>query len=183
MSPGGHVMLRGIALLGLALAAGGEAVAAATSPGLAEAVRDCSALASRDERLACFDRVAATIPASPTAAASPGAGGASLAAAATSPDPQVRFGFSEGQLQRAADEQSPGKSKLEALRARIAAARRIANRGWRITLDNGQVWRQVSPSEYLDPQVGTEVVIQPASFGSFLLVDASRHSARMHREE
>lgn len=137
---------------------------------LVESLRGCSGLAAREERLACFDRITAGLQPSAAPAAPP---------AAT--NPQARFGFSAERLQRAAATRDPAKIRLDEFRARVARAERMGNGGWRLVLDNGQVWSQVSPAEVIEPEPGSEVVIKPASFGSFLLVDARRHSARMHR--
>jgi hypothetical protein len=164
----------------LALAVGARSAWAVAATDLASLMRECSAITTRDERLACFDHVAETLQAAPkdTTRVAP-----AVAAAATSTDPRARFGFSATQIEQAREAQAPSKQGLAVLTARVAGARRMANGGWLITLDNSQVWRQVSPSEYLEPTVGGQVTIKPASFGSFLMVDGSRHSARVHREQ
>jgi hypothetical protein len=181
----------GSAWFAAALLAGSGQAWALSAPDTTEALRTCATISASEQRLACFDRLAASLAPRPQAAAraTPAAPQAAtavapaVAAAAASADPVDRFGFGEGRLQRAAAAQEAPKPRLEALTARITAARRMGNGAWRIQLDNGQLWRQVSPSEQLDPQVGSEVKIKPASLGSYLLVDASRHSARVHREE
>jgi hypothetical protein len=188
-----RALAKGATLLALAGWAGAALGMGAAD--LAAQMHDCSAITGRNERLACFDRVAATLNAV-TATTGPGATAApataaksaprvapAVAAAATAADPQARFGFSATQIEQAREDQEPANQPLQSLTARVSGARRVGNGGWLITLDNGQVWRQVAPSESLDPVAGSSVTIKPASFGSFLMVDGSRHSARVHREQ
>jgi hypothetical protein len=162
----------------------------------------CRALRDDAARLACYDRLpdpgAARTNAAPAAAqprvgapAAPVAAAPAVAASAAptatpAPAPMTaeqRFGISELQQARAEQAKEPPKDELKELRARVDKAQRMGQGGLRLTLDNGQVWYQISASEKIEVAAGDVIVIKPASFGSYLLVDHDRHSARVHRTE
>ena len=139
-------------------------------------LRNCAALREPARRLACFDQIAAkSLAESPTATPS------AHEQATPVREPEARFGLSAEQVRRTEATQSAPPPQLAKLSAHVFQAQRQGNGGWRFTLDNGQVWYQISPSEYLDLSVGSEVVIKPGWLGSYLLVDASGHSANVHR--
>jgi hypothetical protein len=154
----------------------------------------CRTLHDSGARLDCYDRLpdlaapppAATARASAPAAVAPAskaAAPAALPAAAPDLTAEQRFGISELQQARAEQAKVPPKEELRELRAKVAKVQRMGQGGLRVTLANDQVWYQIVPSEKLDVSVGEEIVIKSASFGSFLLVDQDRHSARVHRAE
>jgi hypothetical protein len=49
------------------------------------------------------------------------------------------------------------------------------------TLDNGQIWRQNRPDSMFRIQSGDEILIQPASLGSFILSGPGKKSTRVTR--
>jgi len=176
---------------------------AATAAEAAGTIAGCRTLRDASARLACYDRLpdpaaarvavapamAASSAAAAPAAAAPARAQAPAPAAATAtaaPAPltaEQRFGKSELQQARAEQAKAPPKEELKELRARATSVQRMGQGGLRITLANGQQWYQISPSEKIEVAVGDEIVIKPASFGSYLLVDHDRHSARVHRAE
>jgi hypothetical protein len=166
----------------------------------------CRTLHDDAMRLACYDRLPdpATTPspvaraaAKPAAAATPGAtplvAAAPVGAATVAPTPALaapanataeqRFGISELQQARAEAAKAEQPEALKELRAKVDKVQHPGNGGLRLTLANGQVWFQVAPSEKIEVAVGDDIVIKPAAFGSFLLVDHDRHSARVHRAQ
>lgn len=138
----------------------------------------CRTLHAEAARLACYDRLpdppGATVPAVAAAAPAP---------PAPAPTPEARFGISELRQARAEAAKAPAPPQLKELRAQVTQVHRQAAGGLRLTLANGQVWYQVVASEQLEVAPGDEIIIKPASLGSFLLVDHDRHSARVHRAQ
>jgi len=163
--------------------------AAETLPG---SIRACAAVADPTDRLACFDRAVAAAGA-PTAAV-PAAAPATHAAAATTATasttvaapaltPEQQFGASP-ELQRQKQPQTdPAKPKpLDKLTAAVTAVRSLSTGVMILTLDNGQVWRQVEPA-VMQVKPGDPVTIKPASFGSFWMMDPSGRGCRVKRTQ
>jgi hypothetical protein len=151
-------------------------------------IAGCRTLRDDAARLACYDRLPDPAAAAPARAAAATQAVAPAIAAAPAPAPaaataEQRFGISELQQARAEQAKVPPKDELKELRARVATVQRMGQGGLRLTLANGQAWYQISPSEKIEVAVGEEIVIKPASFGSYLLVDHDRHSARVHRAQ
>jgi len=185
-------MTRMRSLLGVALAASLAAapqagVQASSSDSLAAQLKRCAALTDASPRLACYDALAGKAAASAAAsppAASPEAGGA-VAATATPASAQAaaaatgapaapnlaNFGVRNGPLQA---ERDPVREKTM-----LAVVSAVSTRGRGelvVTLDNGQVWRQIQPSEYpLKP--GDRVEIDVAALGSYRLWTPSTRRA------
>jgi hypothetical protein len=181
--------LRALCALGMAAlpTAGLQAAEAITGT-----LSGCRTLHDDAARLACYDRLpdpaAAPAAAGSAQRAAPAAAAVPTTAAAPSAAPaplsaEQRFGINELQQARAEATQAPPRAELKELRASVTLVQHQARGGLRLALANGQVWYQVSPSEQIEVAAGDEVVIRPASLGSFLLVDAHRHSARVHRAQ
>lgn len=121
-------------------------------------VGDCVELVTPEERLACFDaRVerarqgGAQPPArEPAASATAGAGGV-----APSSDPTAVF--------RREQRERPDPD-VPLVVATVTALRETVPNSYVITLDNGQVWRQVQPLRYL-LRVGMQIQIYPRPWG------------------
>lgn len=131
------------------------------------AMRACSGLAQPSQRLGCYDRLLPP----------PAAPAASVPAVAAPVDAVASFGLPELQVLRKTEATAAPRE----LRAHVAALQHLGNGGLRLTLDNGQVWAQIAPSERLYVQANEAVVVKAAALRSFILTDASGHSARVHR--
>jgi hypothetical protein len=161
--------------LALSLAAAQTPAQASSSNPLAAQLKRCASLVDAGARLACYDTlagVAAPSAATAQAAPSPSAGGsagaipssgaAAAPVAATNPSaaPSVAdFGVRNGPLQA------------------VVSAVSFRGRGELVVrLDNGQVWRQIQPSDYpLKP--GDHVEIDVAALGSYRLWTPSTRRA------
>ena len=159
-----------------------QANAAETPARIGRSLAACRALIEDDKRLACFDRNIATATECPnqiSIAIQPAP--AEIGSRPATYSAESRFGISEANRLRGEAAKAAPKPALSKLVARVAIAQRQGNGTWRLTLENGQVWYQILPSESIDAPVGSEVTITPGWLGSFLMVDASGHSARIHR--
>jgi hypothetical protein len=156
----------------------------------------CAAIAGGNERLACYDALAAAavpgariapatvaapaVPPAPAAAAVP-RGPAALAAAPVAaapaahtadPDDPANFGLTRQQLK--AVPQGPGSIKASVSEMTQDRLNTVS-----LVLDNGQIWKFVDPDPRLRP--GDSVTIKRAALGSFLMTTPSRHSYRVER--
>jgi hypothetical protein len=171
----------------LSLAAAQTPAQASSSNPLAAQLKRCASLVDAGARLACYDTlagVAAPSAATAQAAPSPSAGGsagaipssgaAAAPVAATNPSaaPSVAdFGVRNGPLQA---ERDPVREKTMLA---VVSAVSFRGRGELVVrLDNGQVWRQIQPSDYpLKP--GDHVEIDVAALGSYRLWTPSTRRA------
>lgn len=184
-----------------ALVAGAAACAADAVP---ESIRQCATFTEPARRLACLDAAlqqlgvpVAAAPASAVPAVSPaGAAGATAATGATAAagttaaagaaamptgpalTPEQKFGAT-GELKQK-QEPKPQEPVLEQLTANIREVRQGASGHYVVTLDNGQVWRQVTPADMM-MRPGESVTIKPRTLGSFWLIDASGRGSRFKR--
>lgn len=170
-----QVMLVVVALVHLPVAG---AAGAAVSPDALAMLRDCTRQMQNDERLACFDReVSALLHSSDLAGAAP------VPAVLGPPaSPESRFGMSSASVEHANNPTALAPERLPLLNSRVKLLKDLGYGRLLITLGNDQVWSQVTTAEHVDLKVGDLVVIRPALFGSYLLVDLSGHSTRVHRQ-
>jgi len=155
---------------------------------------DCRALSDDAQRLACYDQVfpRTAIPAqSPktqpaivgSATTQPGAspeGGAHESGQQSSaPDPE--FGLSEAQRRAGAANTEQAKIR-ESILATVTDLRQTSGGEFIVTLDNGQVWRQIDLESWSAPQKGDRVRIRRGLLGSFMLVTSKNLATHVRRE-
>lgn len=184
-----------------ALAFGALWCASALAPVASAATHPCAEVVDDAERLACFDaafeRPARAVkpapPVQPSAgtasAAKPALPAASSASAASAAKPAVPaqaaapttedFGLTP-YAKRSLDPDS-ARSEPASLTARVTDVARGRDTRFVVTLDNGQVWRQVETLSQARVSVGDTVTIREASLGSYLLVTTSRIATRVRR--
>jgi len=157
-------------------------------------------------RLACYDaavdrsRQRGADGRDPTAAASPApvasaaaepvaaspvvseAGAAAAAGAAAPISQEALFGKNTDEVQRSIEE-ATGSAVLDSLSGTITGLQQAGYDKVLITLDNGQIWRQIDTSS-LRLRVGDSVVIERAALGSFMLKkQGSKRTMRVSRED
>ncbi len=166
--------------------------AAAFADALQDELRVCRGLTDDDARLICYDaavdrsrnsgysrpvpaKAAAPAPAEPAAA--PVATGA-----AAELSQEDLFGKTGDEVQRTVQE-ATGSEQMDSLHATVTKLQRYGYDKVLITLDNGQVWKQVDSSS-LRLRVGDAIDIERASLGSFMLrKKGSKRSMRVARED
>jgi hypothetical protein len=127
----------------------------------------CRAIADAAARLACFDRESAVID-SRAVAVTP-APAAAAAAAVPPPDPLKQFGLPERTVadqEIAAGVRAADPTKIEAHVLHLSTA---TNGHVTFSLDNGQIWRQLTAEGELLIKPGDVIVISRASLGSYWL--------------
>jgi hypothetical protein len=171
-----------VALLGMGNALGAEDIAAA--------VNACRAEADDARRLACYDRaVGRATRTTPAAAPAAAATVATAPATATPPAPPAAataktedsFGR-ERQLAHEEDQKRDEATRaVGELLATIVRLEKRMDGLMTLTLDNGQVWRQVRPDSKFSIKQGDAIRIQPGSLGSFILSGPTNKSTRVTR--
>lgn len=155
-------------------------------------IRQCATVVEDERRLTCFDEamkhldllVAAgtaestTVPATTAAVGTAAAAGTVAAVDAPTLTPEQKFGAT-GELKQKQDPR-PAEPTLEQLTANIKDVRQTSAGHYVVTLDNGQVWRQVTPAPMM-MKAGEPVTIKPRALGSFWMVDASGRGSRVKR--
>ena len=84
------------------------------------------------------------------------------------PTPEEKFGKSASEAYREQQE-AFGKEEIRELASKVVKLRRMGNYKVEITLDNGQIWHQIT-SSYLKLKVGDDILIKRAALDSYKLV-------------
>jgi hypothetical protein len=168
-------MRTGFVLAGLAAVLAMTACAAA-DPGLEAAIAACAAKTDTTVRLACYDGVAAQLKTAPVASEA----AAPAAAAAVAQPPRAKpaapttadFGgeFIEQKQKEAVAAETPDGP--DEIRAKVVAIEFAGNGRFTVTLDNGQVWRQVQGDgepKRLAKRAGTMVTVAHGFWKSYNL--------------
>lgn len=128
-------------------------------------LRSCVGIERNTERLACFDRgVAALL----------GTEGAQA------PSAESSFGLVASTPRADAIRDAEAAEDLRKVVARVAAVVTANDGSSVVTLDNGQVWRQISGGMML-LKVGDEVTINRAALGSFQMLVPSGRNGKVKR--
>ena len=171
--------------------------AAAPADALLDELRVCRDLTDDEVRLICYDAAvdrskegayhrsapASENPPAATSAEPAGTADATAAtAAAASLNQEDLFGKTATEVERTVEE-ATGDERIDSLSATVTRLREYTFDKVLITLDNGQVWKQVDASR-LRLRVGDAVEIERASLGSFMLrKKGSKRSMRVSRED
>lgn len=181
-------------MAGMLAVAGGVVVAA--EPSVEAGVR-CAQVKDSLERLVCYDRVfsgaqvpvaapapraVAPAPAAPVAA--PAAPVAAPAAVASTPPPAPRE-FGDDQVKRS-EKQRQAESGPTSLTAQVSGLREYRPRTYLITLDNGQIWRQMDMDSLFQVAEGDTVQIEKGRLGGYRMARTSNGRSgwvRVNREK
>lgn len=143
-------------------------------------------------RLECFDAEMARLAGQPVApkpaavaAAAPvvavAVASAPASAPAAGPTAEEKFG-ARGDLAREINEQDPAsEAQLEGLQASVTEISQRQYGALVVTLDNGQVWQQLTTSQSIRLKVGDTVTIKPGALGSFSLSGPLRGEIKVKR--
>lgn len=170
-------LLCGVAMLG----ATGAPHAASSQPqsqppAMMRDLTACRAVTADAERLACFDKAAATIDQAATR-------GEVIMIDREQAQVAKRqaFGLSLPKLPSLFSGDA-ATATVDAVTGVIASARQDASGAWTVRLEDGQVWSQIdSGANFRDPKPGMPVRIRKASLGSFLMVIDGQGGIRARR--
>ena len=138
-----------------------------------DAPQRCAGIGDDRSRLACYDAIFRKPAASAASTAVPPAAGTASAPA----NPETDFGLTEA-AKRARD---PQQEMLESITGTVAAVGRRPTGELIVTLENGQVWTQVTVDQRARVAAGDTVTIRKAALGSHLLETQSRYATRVRR--
>jgi hypothetical protein len=132
-----------------------------------EALRTCVSLRRDVERLACYDRVVASIE----------KGEATTATTS----PENMFGASSAMTPKAKSSREGEPEELMQISGQVVSVGLTASGLVELALDNDQVWRQQDSDTVLSIKTGDSVTISRASLGTFRITDKRGRSARFKR--
>ena len=136
----------------------------------------CRALGDAATRLECFDRESARL-AAPVATSAPPA-----AAPAVAPlTPEQKFGLDTKAVAAKEAEAGHPRAEVDAVSAKLTALNTLADGRAVYTLDNGQIWRTLSPGPDLLLAVGDTVRVTRGVLGSYALVLKSGRTVKVMR--
>ncbi|WP_425410878.1 hypothetical protein [Hyphococcus sp.] len=173
------------ALIGLAWATSVFGVSDSAQAQNLNEILECRSIPMESERLSCFDKTTDAAAQAIASSAAENDGGSQAPARMASNGaltPEKSFGAEDMVQQRAEEEQTP-----KSLRARLVGLGFTQAGRYIITLDNGQVWRQIAgdtdnlrlPNATGD---GVPIIIRKGMFGSHLLRPASsKRTIRVER--
>jgi hypothetical protein len=141
----------------------------------------CRAVEDAAARLACFDREAAGLASAPAAASTPPTPASGAPTADSTELSKANFGLSEGEV--AKKEVAAGKrpADLKDIQAHITAVSTTGTGYAVFTLDNGQVWIEITPDGDLMAKAGDGVTLSRGVFNSFWLQNHNGRGAKVHR--
>jgi hypothetical protein len=175
MGPGRGATLTA-AILG-ACAIGATAAGDSTTA-LERALTHCAAIASDNDRLACYDALASGHPRGGVQPPSTTPPAAPQAAQPAAPPPAKEdFGLSTVQKEK----KQPVQKQIESISASVTGLGTSSIGRMLVYLDNGQSWELDSADSLL--AAGDKVTIERGALGSFLLTTPSRrthHARRLH---
>lgn len=161
----------------IALAASPAVAAEPAEPAVITALKACRALVADAERLACYDRAAASV----SKAQETGEVIIIDKQAARAARRQA-FGLelpTLSILDKGAD-----KSETEALQSVVKGVRTDAERRLVVTLEDGAVWRQIDDTALgKPPSPGDSIEIRKAAMGSYLMKIGKQPAVRVRRVE
>lgn len=128
-------------------------------------LRSCVGIERNTERLACFDRAVAVLM---------GVEGAQA------PSAESSFGLVASTPRADAPRSGELGEDLRKLTAKVTAVATASDGSSVVTLENGQVWRQISGNQML-LKVGDEVTINRAALGSFQMFVPSGRNGKVKR--
>ena len=175
-----------VALLGIGLTANGD---------VAQDVLQCESIEDNLDRLTCYDRITSeskrvetVVQPEPTETAVKPKPADTAEAAPKRAESVVESKPAESVVEPTRDSfgyEQLGVSKqrrVERITATIARVEKLSRGNHQLTLDDGQVWREIEYDVKTKYDVGDEVVIKRALFGGYNLVSgATGHSNKVHR--
>jgi hypothetical protein len=147
----------------------------------------CRAVVDSSARLACFDRESASLatgsPGAPTgvlrtapAGAAPGTPSIESATA-----PKANFGLTDEQVSKKEEAAGKRPAGVKEIEAHITAISSTGTGYATFTLDNGQVWREISPEGDLLAKTGDAVTVSRGILSSYWLQTRNGRGAKVHR--
>lgn len=143
-------------------------------PAQLEALIDCRRIADATERLACFDRTAASLDEAETKGEVVVVDKGQIREAR-----QAAFGFTF----KMPSFMSGGEAEIENLTATVSEAYQNGEGKWIVTLDNGAVWRQIDSIRVpRKPKPGSTALVKTGMLGSFFMKIDGQVQIRVHRD-
>lgn len=168
------------AALAVLLSGTGFSPAKAAQP-TTEALLACADEPDDPRRLRCFDAVVAglrTAPAAPTASAS---AAPSVPAPVAAPETSAAAASAEDRFGARGDLKREKHADLSEISATVTAVSTKPYGGLVVTLDNEQVWAEITSGSKLKLKPGDAVKIERGALGSYVLITSNGRSSKVAR--
>ena len=145
-----------------------------------EALTECRQIEEIAERVVCYDKIVDSrfpMDSIDSAETTPPP---EITKSDAAPDAQSLFGKNDAEAKRIV-ETSMAIKQINQIEAKVTDVQKSAHKKLTVTLDNGQIWRQLD-SRPMPLKSGETVIVREASLGSFLMQKQSgSRSIRMKR--
>jgi len=132
-----------------------------------EALTKCRQIEEIAERVVCYDKIVDSHFPMESSDSVETITPPELAESSAIPDAQSLFGTNDAEAKRIV-EISLAIEQISEIEAIVTDVRRSSNKKLTVTLDNGQVWRQLD-NQPLPLKSGEAVIVRKASLGSYLM--------------
>ena len=132
-----------------------------------EALTKCRQIEEIAERVVCYDKIADSHFPMESSDSVETSTPPEIAESSAVPDAQSLFGTNDAEAKRIV-ETSLAIEQISEIEAIVTGVRRSSNKKLTVTLDNGQVWRQLD-NKPLPLKSGEAVIVRKASLGSYLM--------------
>ena len=146
-----------------------------------EALTECRQIEEIAERVVCYDAIVDSYVPIESSDSLEVAATADVTETNVAPDAQSLFGTNDADAKRIV-EISMAIEQIDQIVATVSDVRASATKKLTVTLDNGQIWRQLD-SQRLRLKSGEAVIVRKASLGSYLMEKQSGgRSIRVKRQ-
>ena len=137
---------------------------ATSYPGLAaeRSLFECRQIRESEERVQCYDKIVDALTSGPSITTT-----TDNHEQVAKPDAQALFGKDATETSRIV-EQTLAIEKLDQIQARVTGLKRSVDKKFTITLDNGQIWRQID-NQRIPLRNEDRIIIREATLGSYLM--------------
>lgn len=171
------------AALAVLLSGTGVSPAKAAQP-TTEALLACADEPDDPRRLRCFDAVVAGLRTAPTAPPAPAASAAaapSVPAPVAAPETSAPAASAEDRFGARGDLKREKHADLSEISATVTAVSTKPYGGLVVTLDNEQVWAEITSGSKLKLKPGDAVKIERGALGSYVLITSNGRSSKVAR--
>ena len=123
---------------------------------------ECRQIKDSEERVLCYDKIVDALSSGPLSTTT-----TDSREQAAKPDAQALFGKGDAETSRIVEE-TLAIEKIDQIQATVTGLKRSVDKKFTITLDNGQIWRQID-NQRIPLRNEDKIIIREATLGSYLM--------------